>query len=703
MNSSLQATLPPSPSASTHRQSVTVAPRHSSVGIISSRLHLLTRFCSVAAVTGVVRAAAAAQCIPLRRRQRQCHRLQLSIATLSSTISPSLCHHSHHYQPQQSIAMSDNVEINSSSAPDLSRNVEDKIDNEVEEISVSTVNDKKSKEETRKKKKVSEAWEHFTKIMVNGEQKAKCMHCSAILKAKYQSGTSTLNRHVAMCFKQNQPDIEKALQGSLKVIKREDGTCGISYGSFDQNVLRSLIARMVIMHELPLRFVEYIGFREMMAHANPVVKPMSRNTLKSEILKLYQIEKVKTLHLLGKNHGRVAITTDLWTASNQKKGYMVVTAHFIDNSWKLHSRILRFIYVPSPHTADALCNELVQCLLDWNVDRKLSSVTLDNCTTNDAMVEKLLLRSVFSRLQQRDPQYKSLPSEEEWDLAVIMVEHLKSFYMLTEMFSGTKYPTANLFFPLICKMKLSINRWRTADNLAIRIMADKMTDKFDKYWNEIHPMLVVAVVLDPRYKMMLIHFYFPKIYGDTADELIECAHKLCYDLVKEYESKAAHVSGGQNVGLEISRSESCLNSNKYWDVDEFETFRSQNKRAKVTKSELDRYLDEELLDSIPDFDILAFWKMHTSQYSILAELAKDILAIPVSTVASESAFSAGGRFLSPHRSKLLPDTLEALMCAQNWIWASTFRGGVPEDEIFTGEEVISDDDDEPQASTSSMT
>ncbi|KAK9208581.1 hypothetical protein WN944_000939 [Citrus x changshan-huyou] len=101
----------------------------------------------------------------------------------------------------QSNAMSDNVDINSSSAPDLSRNVEDKTDNEVEEISMSTVNDKKSKEETRKKKKVSEAWEHFTKIMVNGEQKAKCMHCSAILKAKYQSGTSTLNRHVAMCFK----------------------------------------------------------------------------------------------------------------------------------------------------------------------------------------------------------------------------------------------------------------------------------------------------------------------------------------------------------------------------------------------------------------------------------------------------------------------------------------------------------------------
>ena len=94
-----------------------------------------------------------------------------------------------------------------------------------------------------------------------------------------------------------------------------------------------------------------------------------------------------------------------------------------------------------------------------------------------------------------------MPSDEEWDLAVIMVEHLKSFYMLTEIFSGKKYPIANLFFPLICKIKLSINRCRTIDNLAIRIMAEN----FDKYWNDIHPMLVVAVVLDPRYKMILIH------------------------------------------------------------------------------------------------------------------------------------------------------------------------------------------------------
>ncbi|KAF7833130.1 zinc finger BED domain-containing protein RICESLEEPER 2-like [Senna tora] len=56
------------------------------------------------------------------------------------------------------------------------------------------------------------------------------------------------------------------------------------------------------------------------------------------------------------------------------------------------------------------------------------------------------------------------------------------------------------------------------------------------------------------------------------------------------------------------------------------------------------------------------------KYPILQKMVRDILAIPISTVASESAFSTGGRLVSPHRSKLKEDTLEAFMCSQNWIY-----------------------------------
>uniref|UniRef100_A0A803MQ92 HAT C-terminal dimerisation domain-containing protein n=1 Tax=Chenopodium quinoa TaxID=63459 RepID=A0A803MQ92_CHEQI len=48
-------------------------------------------------------------------------------------------------------------------------------------------------------------------------------------------------------------------------------------------------------------------------------------------------------------------------------------------------------------------------------------------------------------------------------------------------------------------------------------------------------------------------------------------------------------------------------------------------------------------------------------------MAKDVLAIPVSTVVSKSAFSTGGRVLDPFRSSLSSNMVEALICAQDWL------------------------------------
>ena len=82
--------------------------------------------------------------------------------------------------------------------------------------------------------------------------------------------------------------------------------------------------------------------------------------------------------------------------------------------------------------------------------------------------------------------------------------------------------------------------------------------------------------------------------------------------------------------------------------------------------EVDHYLEDDPLPEDPEFDILYWWKTNNN-YPTMRKIARDILAIPVSTVASESAFSMGGRVVSEHRSRLHSDTVEALMCLQNWI------------------------------------
>ncbi|XP_012851623.1 PREDICTED: uncharacterized protein LOC105971321 [Erythranthe guttata] len=67
-----------------------------------------------------------------------------------------------------------------------------------------------------------------------------------------------------------------------------------------------------------------------------------------------------------------------------------------------------------------------------------------------------------------------------------------------------------------------------------------------------------------------------------------------------------------------------------------------------------------------DFDILAWWKSKSSSFPILARIAKDVLACPVSTVAVESAFSVAGRVLDPTRSNLGADNFENQMLLGDW-------------------------------------
>ncbi|CAL5443264.1 unnamed protein product [Camellia sinensis] len=87
----------------------------------------------------------------------------------------------------------------------------------------------------------------------------------------------------------------------------------------------------------------------------------------------------------------------------------------------------------------------------------------------------------------------------------------------------------------------------------------------------------------------------------------------------------------------------------------------------VNKFELDKFLVDDCEEDNDDFDILGWWKSNSTKYRISSLIARDVLAILVFIVASESAFSTGGRVLDPFRSSLSPITVEALICTQNWL------------------------------------
>ncbi|XP_023737847.1 zinc finger BED domain-containing protein RICESLEEPER 2-like [Lactuca sativa] len=272
-------------------------------------------------------------------------------------------------------------------------------------------------------------------------------------------------------------------------------------------------------------------------------------------------------------------------------------------------------------------------------------------------------KEVFNSLIHKDKSYKQAPSDHDWLLAKVMCEKLKLFYSVTEMFSGVRYPTANLFFPKICEIRMLLQECSISPYAEIKRMATNMAKKFEQYWSLIHGVLALATILNPGFKMKLIEYYFPKMYGDESPLEVERLRKLTYDLVKEYKP------------CDAKETDFSLNISDFgMDVDDcgdplagFDLFVSTTSTVDTYKSELDYYLEENVLPRTGDFDILAWWKANGLKYPTLQRVVRDVLAIHVSTVASESAFSTGGRHVTPHRNRLHPDTLEALICVQDWL------------------------------------
>ncbi|KAJ0102752.1 hypothetical protein Patl1_06376 [Pistacia atlantica] len=73
--------------------------------------------------------------------------------------------------------------------------------------------------------------------------------------------------------------------------------------------------------------VDHYGFRKFCNNMQPLFKVVSRNTIKKDIFKMYDVEKEKkTMKLLNKNRSRIAITWICGLPNNQNKGYMTITA-----------------------------------------------------------------------------------------------------------------------------------------------------------------------------------------------------------------------------------------------------------------------------------------------------------------------------------------------------------------------------------------
>ncbi|XP_072088141.1 zinc finger BED domain-containing protein RICESLEEPER 3-like [Arachis hypogaea] len=147
-------------------------------------------------------------------------------------------------------------------------------------------------------------------------------------------------------------------------------------------------------------------------------------------------------------------------------------------------------------------------------------------------------------------------------------------------------------------------------------MACMMKRKFDKYWKDIHCIMGVAAILDPRYKFDGLEYKFARVCEDPNEytRKVERIKQACYELLYEYQK---NTSNSSNMSVE-STQELKVNADEDDDVG-YQLYIRQKKKKKslFVKTKFDHYVEEDVYPLTPDFDILAWWKVNGVRFPTL--------------------------------------------------------------------------------------
>jgi hypothetical protein len=143
------------------------------------------------------------------------------------------------------------------------------------------------------------------------------------------------------------------------------------------------------MHEYPFNIVDHEYFVEFIKSLRPSFPIKSRVTLRKELMGIFVEEKKKLYDYFKSVNCRFSATMDMWT-SNQNKGYMCVTVHWVDDNWNIQKRIIKFMHVEGRHTGANLSQAFTETIFRWFIEKKMFSLTLDNAAANDVAVKDVI-------------------------------------------------------------------------------------------------------------------------------------------------------------------------------------------------------------------------------------------------------------------------------------------------------------------------
>lgn len=138
------------------------------------------------------------------------------------------------------------------------------------------------------------------------------------------------------------------------------------------------LVEFIVTANEPMSLVENDFFKHLLHQLNIHYKMPSKSHLSTVVIpEKYESVKAALEHEIATHLTNCAITTDIWT-SNSQNSYLSSTIHFIDNHWRLCSRLLGLIYLDESHEAAYIKTTMLKQFKDWKIDNKVQRVVSDS-------------------------------------------------------------------------------------------------------------------------------------------------------------------------------------------------------------------------------------------------------------------------------------------------------------------------------------
>ncbi|KAE8180011.1 hypothetical protein CF328_g9297, partial [Tilletia controversa] len=162
-----------------------------------------------------------------------------------------------------------------------------------------------------------------------------------------------------------------------KKVRLEAGQQTLSFGLIKlphaaKLKIHGMIERWMLRDQQSLSVLDHPDFKALLKTLQPDYDCPSRNVMTRKISVDYGLLKTQVGAYLRSLPGRVALTTDGWTAGNGDQ-FLSLTAHFITADWELQTMLLDFAPFPVPHSAENAANLITSALQDYGIEKKISA------------------------------------------------------------------------------------------------------------------------------------------------------------------------------------------------------------------------------------------------------------------------------------------------------------------------------------------